>query len=132
MFKRILITYYAVWYMAHKNSKHAKDFSHYWFHAMLQVAVTAFAVLMISISILEEIIGIRVMTYPGVIYAIGIIPGLILYYLIFHQYGVDKNAKDEDFNYLNINKSKKITAWFFFIGINLSMILTFYVLTKIK
>ena len=123
----ILLCYYAVWYLAHKNSKYAKDFSHYWYSAFLQVVESLFAVIMIILVLLTEIFDIRIHIGKfSWIILFAIIPGLLLYYLIFHIYKVDKNAEDADFDYLRINKTKKIAAWSFYIFINFLMLFSIY------
>lgn len=99
MFKKTIITYYAVWYLAHKNSKHAKDFSHYWLHAILQVAESGFAILIV-IDLLnyglfgfDGLFGVRpIFNQFGFWLVFVFFPVALLYYLIFHQYKVDKHA----------------------------------------
>lgn len=116
--KRLIVTYYAVWYLAHKNSKHAKDFSHYWYHAFLQVAASVSAILVSIFVLIDGIFGVRPIFFSGkftFVFVFLIIPACLLYYLIFYKYGVDKNASDQDFDYLKINRKKKIRAWLFFL-----------------
>jgi len=120
MIKKVILTYYAVWYMAHKNSKHADDFGYFWLSALLMVGESIGALMTVVYLFVLGIIGAQTLS-EYIFYILFFLPFPIIYYLIFKKYGVDKNAEDESFDYLKICKRKIIQSWIFFIGINIIM-----------
>lgn len=121
MLKKTILTYYAVWYMAHKNSKHADDFGYFWFSALLMVGESIGAFVLMVFLTFSGLFGFHSFDY-NIIYGTLLVPIPAMYYVIFKNYGINKNAEDESFDYLKINKRKVILSWCFFIGINLLML----------
>lgn len=125
MLRKTIITYYAVWYLAHKNSRYSTALN--WYRAFLQVAESSFALLLTIHMLLKGIFDIYTkLAGIKMVLFFFIIPAIILYFLIFHIYRVEKNAPVQYFDYLKINKVKTVGTWFFFIFINLSMLLSMY------
>lgn len=121
--RKILIKYYSVWYLAHKNSKHAKDFDNYWFHAFLQVCETIFALLVILDISVKILFNIHLRDNGYFIIGYLLLPAVILYYFIFTYSGIEKNPENEYFNNLGITSKAKCFSWIFFVMSNVIMML---------
>jgi len=124
--KKILLTYYFVWFEAHKNSKYAHQFNNYWCHALFQVCTTTLLCLLFCTFLTEIILSVNIIKSMNqyiilLIYAIS--PFIVLYYLIFKFYGV-KKANDSPVRFgIKITKTTKITAWVTYFGTLLLVLL---------
>ncbi len=119
MFKTLLLKYYYVWFQGHKRSKYAHQFSHHWAHGFLQVSITLLFVLSTLSIVIERTFGVSfVGTFSKSEFSILflIVPSLLLYYLLFHYYGVDMNNDDPSAFGIRITKRTKIIAWIVYVG----------------
>jgi len=124
--KKIILTYYFVWFKSHKNSKYAHQFNHYWYHALLQVCVTTFLCLVLTtflVELLFHILIIKIMAKYVFLTTYLILPSLVLYHLIFNFYGV-KKANDSPARFgIKITKTTKVMAWVTYFGTLLLVLL---------
>ncbi len=119
MFKTLLLKYYYVWFQGHKRSKYAHQFSHYWLSGFLQVVATLIFFVFTFLIIVERTLGVRLsagLSKWELVILFIIIPSLLLYYLLFNYYGVDKNNDDPSAFGIRITKRTKIIAWIVYVG----------------
>lgn len=119
MFRTLLLKYYFVWFQGHKRSKYAHQFSHHWYRGFLQVAVTLTILLATFQVIIERTLGISLVgrfSKLELLILYMVIPSLILYYLLFHYYGLDKNNDDPSSFDIIITKRTRIIAWVIYAG----------------
>ena len=129
MIKRLILTYYYVWFQGHKRSKYAKDFSHYWYSAFLQLVATQSFILFNLLILIDMLFDFKITSLfgkHGSIFLIGIIPSLLLYYLLFNIYNADKENDEPTKFGINITKRSKVFSWAVFILAPLSMFALMY------
>lgn len=117
MFRNLLLKYYYVWFQAHKRSKYAHEFSHHWYSGFLQVCLTVFFILFNISILLEKLLEIHIVKgINNIVFWIVylIIPALLLYYLLFNYYGVDKENDEPTAFDISITKKTRITSWIVF------------------
>jgi|GEM_PF-714900 len=126
MVRKILLKYYYVWFQAHKRSKYAHEFSHYWFSGFLQVCVTVGFIVINAIMILEKCFDIVILNPKNAVAfwtCFLILPSTLLYYLLFLYCKADKENDDPSHLGITITRSTKIISWIVFILAPLSFLL---------
>ncbi len=115
--KRIILKYYFVCLLGHKNSKYAYQFSHYWYHAFLQVCVTFILTLAFFALFIEHLLSIEVfLIHSRISTAIfSVISCVLVYLLIFKYYKINKDEYDPTVYGIVITKRTKMIAWVCFI-----------------
>lgn len=135
MMKKWVLVYYYVWFQGHLRSKYADDFSHHWFHAFLQVLLTLSCLIMTLLIIINAWFDLNIIATIGrhsLVVLVLIIPGFILYHLLFNLYEADK--KDDDpakFNIV-ITKGSKVIAWMIFIGSPILVLAAIHITSILK
>ncbi|MEJ6982230.1 hypothetical protein WG906_17325 [Pedobacter sp. P351] len=135
MIKKLILTYYYVWFQGHLRSKYADDFSHHWCHAFLQVLLTFFCLLIASLNIINASFDLNIIATTGRRSLVGlvlIIPGFILYHLLFNIYEADKKDDDPAKFKIVITKGSKVISWLIFIVSRLLAMGSIYIVRMLK
>jgi len=119
MLRNILLKYYYVWFQAHKRSKYAHEFSHYWFSGFLQVCATLFFSLFSLLFIFERSFSVDIIGSFNkwtVVFACFILPSTFFYYILFHYFKADKENDDPSHLRVAITKRTRVIAWIVFLS----------------
>lgn len=117
MIKKLLLTYYYVWFQGHKRSKYAHQFSNHWFHGFLQVCATVFFLLVSLLFIIKKLFSINLFLSNNYLYLLVylVLPALCLYYLLFYSFGADQKNDDPTYLGVTITKNTRIISWIIFV-----------------
>lgn len=131
--RKMILTYYYVWFQGHKRSKYAHQFSHHWFHAFAQMCVTLNLLVVIFAAMVETLFSVRFLLSLHKIYALlayCIIPSILLYFILFHFYGASKTDDEPKALGIHITKKNRILAWCIFILLLPLVFLSIYIRGK--
>ena len=117
--KKIILTYYFIWFQAHKESRYAHQFDNYWCHALLQVCLTTILCLLLFTFLIDITLSVNIIKLTNsfvflLLYVL--LPFIAMYYLIFNFYGVVKDSDSPSRFGIQITKKKKIFAWVIYFG----------------
>lgn len=131
MFRKLLLTYYYVWFQGHKRGKNAHTFPEYyhWWAAFLQVSST-FMLIFIGVGFVINEIGILpffiLKNKILVLLVYGLLPSGYVYYMLFNCYKADKENDDEKRVGIIIDKKIRILCWVVYIGLPLGIMVALY------
>lgn len=130
MLRKIILTYYYVFFQAHSRSKYAKQFTSAWQQVFIQISVSLSTFILGIVICFENIFNKRF--FPHIekfsfIILFGILPGVILYQLLFNVYKISKENDDHNKVGIIITKPIRIIAWFFYVFSILFPILALFI-----
>ena len=131
MFRKLLLTYYYVWFQGHKRSKNAHTFPeyYYWWAAFLQVSST-FMLVLLSIGFVMTEMGILPISILKnkilVLLVYALLPSGYVYYMLFKCYKADKENDDEKRMGITINRKIRVLCWVIYIAIPLGIMVALY------
>lgn len=115
MIKKLFLTYYYVWFQAHKRSKYAHQFSLHWYQSFLQVCLTVGMLVLGCFIFLDKLLEVNLKIGKLTFLALFILVSSFVYYLLFVRYNANKESDETNQFGIIITKCTRLIAWSVFL-----------------